>query len=324
MHGGLFNLFSQAVLAADAAPQSAPAGSLALQWLFAIIAGVAFAGLWLAFLFGTRAGIIARATAKEAIRQPIYPLLLSLALMMLVVNTFTPFFSLGDDVKMLEICGLATLLICGMLLAIWTSSMSIADEIEGKTAMTLLSKPINRRQFIVGKFMGIQTAVVALVLPVVMALVGLTYYKVFYDARESVTQGITAVVAGREALSVLPAAVLAFLEISVMSAISVAISTRLPMAVNMVTCLAIFVVGHLTPSLVGTNVGRLEPVMFMARVIANVLPAVEVYNVESAIVSGTIFRMPAAYLGLATIYTIAYSAMAILFAFILFEDRDLA
>jgi len=60
---------------------------------------------------------------------------------------------------MLMDCGLATILICGLLLAVWTSSTSIAEEIEGKTAMTLLSKPINRRQFIVGKYVGIMSAV---------------------------------------------------------------------------------------------------------------------------------------------------------------------
>src|SRR6516225_11036861 len=56
-----------------------------------------------AFLYGTRAGIIARATTKEALRQPVFFLLLAVSLCMLVVNTFVPFFSLGDDVKMLEI-----------------------------------------------------------------------------------------------------------------------------------------------------------------------------------------------------------------------------
>ena len=71
-----------------------------------------------------------------------------------MVNTFLPFFSLGEDIKMLKDCGLATILISGLLLAVWTASTSIANEIEGKTAMTLLSKPINRRQFIVGKYIG--------------------------------------------------------------------------------------------------------------------------------------------------------------------------
>lgn len=273
------------------------------------------------FLYTTRAGIIARATTKEALRQPVFSLLLILSLMILVLNTFVPFFSLGEDVKMLEICGLATILISGMLLAIWTSSISIADEIEGKTAMTLLSKPINRRQFIVGKFMGIQTAVLALVLPVTVAFWGLIVYKVFYDARES-SGDPNAVLAQLEAYRILPAVVLSLLEIAVMSAISVAISTRVPMVVNMVTCLAIFVVGHLTPSLVRGNLGKLELVTFFARVIATVLPAVDVYNVEAAIVTGSV--VPVNYLGYAALYSAAYVAAAVLLAFILFEDRDLA
>ncbi|HLJ11147.1 MAG TPA: ABC transporter permease [Planctomycetaceae bacterium] len=282
---------------------------------------LAFAAGLLAFLYFTRAGIIARATAKEAIRQPVFSLLLALSLMMLVLNTFVPFFSLGDDVKMLEICGLATILISGMLMAIWTSSISIADEIEGKTAMTLLSKPINRRQFIVGKFVGIQTAVLVLVLPIIAAFWGLIVYKMFYDARESAAE-TTLQAALLEAYKILPPVVLSLLEISVMSAISVAISTRLPMVVNMVTCLAIFVVGHLTPSLVRANLGKLELVTFMARMVATVLPAVENFNVEAAIVTGSV--VPKDYLGWVAAYTAAYVAAAILLAFILFEDRDLA
>ena len=274
-----------------------------------------------AFLYTSRAGIIARATAKEALRQPVFILLLLISLMMLILNTFVPFFSLGDDVKMLEICGLATILISGMLLAIWTSSMSIADEIEGKTAMTLLSKPITRRQFIVGKFVGIQSAVMLLVIPVACVFWGLIVYKVFYDARES-SGDATMEMAQFEALKIIPPVVLGLLEIAVMSAISVAISTRAPMVVNMVTCLAIFVVGHLTPSLVRTTLGRFELVTFMARVISAILPAVENFNVEAAIVTGSV--VPAKYLGLVAVYSAAYIAAAILLAFILFEDRDLA
>jgi len=275
-----------------------------------------------AYLYLTRGGIIARATAKEALRQPVFALLFAVSLVMLVLNTFIPFFSLGDDVKMLEICGLATILISGMLLAIWTSSMSIADEIEGKTAMTLLSKPINRRQFIVGKFVGIQTAVLVLVVPLAIAFWGLSVYKVFYDARESSTDA-TMGLARLEAFKILPAVLLSLLEIAVMSAISVAISTRAPMVVNMVTCLAIFVVGHLTPSLVRSNLGKLELVTFFARVIAILLPAVENFNVEAAIVTPDAV-IPAEYIGVAALYSAAYVAAAILLAFILFEDRDLA
>lgn len=325
----LFVVVSQGLLlAADASAEVAAAGAQTgainlNDWLLPAVVAAGLFALFLGFLFGTRAGIIARAAAKEAIRQPVFPMLMAVSILLLVINTFIPFFSLGDDVKMLEICGLATMLICGMLLAVWTSSMSIADEIEGKTAMTLLSKPINRRQFIVGKFMGIQTAVLTLLVPVTIVFCALVYYKVFYDAHESASSDqITSMHALAEAIRVLPGVVLVFLEITIMSAISVAISTRLPMVVNMVTCLAIFIVGHLTPSLVGANLGRLEPVMFIARMIAIVLPAVENFNIETALVTGRM--VPPDYIGWTALYTAAYGTMAILLAFMLFEDRDLA
>ena len=145
--------------------------------------------LYFVLLFGvaafTQAGVIARATTKEAIRQPVFLLLMAMGLLLLLLNTFLPFFSMGDDVKMLMDCGLATILICSLLLAVWSASTSIADEIEGKTAMTLLSKPINRRQFIIGKYLGILKAVVWLMLPMVITFLLLVYFKVGYDAREA-------------------------------------------------------------------------------------------------------------------------------------------
>ena len=275
-----------------------------------------------AVLYTTRTGVIARAAAKEAIRQPVFPLLLTISLVMLVFNTFIPFFSLGEDVKMMEVCGLAMLLICGMFLAIWTSSMSIADEIEGKTAMTMLSKPVNRRQFILGKFLGIQTAVLLMALPIVLAFAGLTIYKVFYDARESTRDDVTIENAVIEVLRLMPAVVLVLLEIMVMSAISVALSTRVPMVVNLVTCLAIFVVGHLTETLVVSNIGKLELVGFMARLVAMVLPAVGMFNVEAKLMTDG--SVPPVYVGWAAVYAGAYIMAAILLAFWLFEDRDLA
>ncbi len=65
--------------------------------------------------------MIARATTKEAIRQPLFLLLLFVALLLIIVNSFLPFFSLGEDFKMLKDCVLATVLISGLLLAVWTS-----------------------------------------------------------------------------------------------------------------------------------------------------------------------------------------------------------
>jgi ABC-type transport system involved in multi-copper enzyme maturation permease subunit len=274
------------------------------------------------FTYSTKAGVIAQATAKEAVRQPIFLLSLALAIVILVINTFLPFFSLGEDVKMLKDCGLATLLITGLLIAVWTASTSVADEIEGKTAMTLLSKPINRRQFVLGKYIGILQGILWFLLPVAVAFMGLIFYKVGYDAKESSLDPPTVAARFAVMIQILPGLLLIFMEIAILTAISVAISTKIPMVVNLTTMLAIFIVGHLTPVLVQTGGLQFETVEFMARLIATVLPSLDLFNTNAAVATG--IMVPPIYLGTTAIYCVCYCTAAILFGFILFEDRDLA
>lgn len=289
----------------------------------------------------SRVGIVARATTKEAVRQSVFILLLLIALALLVLNTFVPFFSLGEDVKMLKDCGLATILFASLLLAVWTASTGISAEIEGKTTMTLLSKPLNRRQFIVGKFLGIVQAVLWLMIPLAICFLVLIYYKVGYDARES-SQPIPEFVQWTQVswlpfqlptptpvrwepmVQIIPGLFLIFFEAVILTAISVALATRVPMMVNIVTCLAVYIVGHLAPILVqvSSDSAVLENVQFVARLIATVLPALELFNTQAAVATGSI--VPADYLGWAALYCVVYSTAAILGAFILFEDRDLA
>ena len=298
----------------------------------------------------TRAGVLAAATAKEAVRQPVFLLSVALAAALLVLNTFLPFFSLGEDVKMLKDTGLATMLIVGLLVAVWTASTTIHDEIEGRTAMTLLSKPINRRQFVLGKYLGILQAVGLLTVVVGVIFLGLVFYKVGYDAKEAskpldYTQWVQAEALGvdwvpglagkevripqvdrvRSTFEVVPALLLVYLEIAVLTAISVAISCRLPMVVNLSVCFTVFIIGHLTGVLVlwkGDGGALVEGVRFVAGLIATVLPALPAYSSEAAIARGAL--VPPEYLAWASLYTVCYSTAAILVAFLLFEDRDLA
>lgn len=295
---------------------------LATNWwpvhavIFLLLIGLAV------FTYATKAGVIAQATAKEAVRQPIFLLSLALAISILVLNTFLPFFSLGEDVKMLKDCALATILITGLLIAVWTASTSVAEEIDGKTAMTLLSKPITRRQFVLGKYIGILQGIMWFMVPVSLVLMGLIFYKVGYDARESSLEAPSVAQRFQVTVQVLPGLLLMFMEIAVLTAVSVAISTRLPMVVNLTAMLAIFVVGHLTPVLVQAGGLQLEYVEFMARLIATVLPSLDLFNTNAAIATGTL--VPAKYLGMTALYCACYCAAAILLGFILFEDRDLA
>lgn len=332
------------VLAQQTSPQDLGLEHFA-PWQFHLTTGLTLFGLIMLFAINwfTKTGVIARATCKESIRQPMFYSLLLVSILIMMLNTWIPFFSMGDDTKMFLDCGLATVLICSILLAIWTSSMSIADEIEGKTAMTLLSKPITRRQFIVGKYLGLLQGVVIFMIPVLLAFCFLAYYKVGYDLKESSKPvldfyvWVDATLGSSEiqylwfeptrfavVQQILPGLLLIFLEVAVLASISVVISTRLPMVVNFSVMFAVFVIGHLTPVLVQSSVQNeeLEFVSFVARLFATVLPQLDAFNMSAYIVTGS--TVPPVYLGYTALYGIAYCIAAILLAFILFEDRDLA
>jgi ABC-type transport system involved in multi-copper enzyme maturation permease subunit len=267
---------------------------------------------------------IASATAKEAIRQPAFFVLAAIAGFWLIASIYIAYFTFGEDIKMYKDTGLTTISFACLLLALLTSSSTVAEEIEGKTAITLLSKPINRRQFIFGKFLGIEMGVLVMYLFLgTLFAIGVAY-KYSYDLREAAgTEG-----QGKQwaqVAQVLPGLVLGFFEVTVLTAVSVAISTRLPMLVNLVVCISIFFLGHLTPILVDvTAEGRAnELVHFMAQLFAFGLPELEFFNASPAISTGAVIPW-AGYVLPALGYCVLYSGAAILFAFLLFEDRDLA
>src|SRR3954466_3945538 len=130
-------------------------------------------------------GTIALATAKEAIRQPAFFVLAFLAGASLVGSIFVSYFTFGEDIKMYKDTGLTTISFACLLLALLTSSSTVAEEIEGKTAIMLLSKPINRRQFILGKFLGIEMGVLALFIVLGTLFELGVWYKYADDLRES-------------------------------------------------------------------------------------------------------------------------------------------
>jgi len=202
------------------------------------------------------------------------------------------------------------------------SISSVADEIDGRTALTVLSKPIGRRRFILGKFLGIvwPVAVMFIVLGIVFLFV--TAYKPIYDAPMTSGEPPVWQQCHLEMIRIVPGLVLAFFQVVVLAALSVAISTRVPVLGNFILCFSVYVLGNLTPAIVKSSANQFAPVAFIGKLLATVVPNLEHFDVQAAI--STDSDVPFAYLGLSLIYCILYSAVAMLLALVMFEDRDLA
>lgn len=101
---------------------------------------------------------VAWATFIETIRQPIYGVILLATAILMVLNVSLAAFTLGDDNKLLLDIGLSTLLLSGLFLSAFSAAGVLGREIENKTVLTVISKPISRPVFVLGKFIGLVAA----------------------------------------------------------------------------------------------------------------------------------------------------------------------
>lgn len=281
-------------------------------------------------MFFPKTAAISEATATSEISQLLFLLCAVIGCLFMIVAIYLPYQTFGEDIKVLKHTGLQVMLILGMVVAIWASSTSISDEIEGKTALTLLSKPVSRRQFIIGKFLGIVGVVAVLFVMISLFFLPAVASKPMFDSREGATfeyerfgeKGISWQLLHEETVDVVPGVVLVFLETVVLASVSVAISTRLPMIANFLITFGVYAMGHLTPAIMQVSAQGFEPVKFVASLLATVLPVLENFEIYGAISAGR--EVPLEYIGLSALFAILYSLMAMFLALILFEDRDLA
>jgi len=102
---------------------------------------------------------IARNAFLESIRQPIFAVLLVVGILAMVLNVNLAAFTLEDDNKLLIDLGLSTLFLAGLLLAAFTATGVLTREIENKTVLTVVSKPVPRAAVVAGKYLGVAAAI---------------------------------------------------------------------------------------------------------------------------------------------------------------------
>jgi ABC-type transport system involved in multi-copper enzyme maturation permease subunit len=318
-------------------------GSVLFAQLMADVVVVLFG---LLFLTWPKGASVAQAAFREGVRQPMFWFITVFAVVVLLALPIIPYFTFGEDLKMVTELGFSTIMVCAGGFGVLAAAMSISEEIEGRTAITLMSKPVSRRQFLLGKFAGLLLASLAMTAALTWVFEWVLVFKPYIDKEplppppflDMLTQSWSSLgpVAAyllrgavwwlSEAGGTLPGITLGFCQAMVLIAIAVALATRLPMVVNVVTCVVVYFLGHLTPLLAQVSQNRLPLVQFVAQLFGNLLPGLDYFDLGPAIVRDA--SLPpgafAIYLGTVALYAALYTAISLLFGLILFEDRDLA
>jgi hypothetical protein len=295
---------------------------------------------------------VALAAFREGLRQPMFYLLGAVALGLMVLAPFIPYFTFGEDFVMMQELGYDTIMLLPLLMGVIAASMSISEEIEGRTAITLMSKPVSRRQFLLGKFAGILLATFVLTAALGWFFNWVLLYKRWLDRMDPlpplpdlagwmgsfVGKGEAAdFVRGMrlwffEEWAIAPGLVLGFSKVMVLVAIAVSLATRLPMIVNLIVCLTIYFLGHLTSVLQdiaarrnqGETVGKL--LSFSSQAFDIFMPRLDLFSLGPALVLDRSLTEPDFLKYTAEVFgfSVIFTGVALLVGLVLFEDRDLA
>ncbi|HOK66252.1 MAG TPA: ABC transporter permease subunit [Anaerohalosphaeraceae bacterium] len=101
---------------------------------------------------------IAKNTTFETLRQPIYIIIIICALLLLLLAPAISMYTLDEDVKLLRELAFSTLFLAGLFISVFSAGGAVTEEIETGTITTVLSKPIPRPLFLLGKFAGLAFA----------------------------------------------------------------------------------------------------------------------------------------------------------------------
>ncbi len=105
---------------------------------------------------------IATNAFMELIRQPIFLLLMTFSASFDIFLASVSYFGFGDDPKLVKDSVLAVMLLTGLFGAVLSAAASLAHEIRSGTALAVLSKPVGRAQFLLGKYAGLAGALTLL------------------------------------------------------------------------------------------------------------------------------------------------------------------
>ena len=126
----------------------------------------------------TRIRLIAGTTFLEAVRQKFFNSLLLISVALVVSSTFFQQFDFGaGELKFITDFGFGALFFFGSILSITATTQLFFNEIENRTALTMLAKPVYKLEFLAGKFLGAHLLMLCFTLAITMVLSGILYWR---------------------------------------------------------------------------------------------------------------------------------------------------
>src|SRR5687768_2921195 len=254
---------------------------------------------------------------KESVRDRVPYNLVLFAVLLISSSYLIGQLTAGQDVKIIKDLGLAATAVFGLFIAVFIGIGLVSKEVERRSIYGLLSKPISRPQFVIGKYAGL-----VLTLAVNVAVMTAATYAVlaYMTWMQSETFKAALEAPGVDP-RMLKAVVLTFMELMLITAIALFFSTFSSPILSAAFTFGLYIVGHFNADLKNFElVVDSKPAVWLARGLYHVLPDLSAFDVKMQVVHG--MNVSAGYLAEAAGYGAAYIAALLLTATVIFSRRD--
>ena len=248
--------------------------------------------------------VVAHNTFREATRDRMLAGIVTAGLLMIGGTQIVGVLALGEGRRITVDLGLSSIGLLGMFVVLLVGTSLVAKEIERRTIFNLLSRPIARHEYLIGKWAGLSAALWA-----VCAILGLALWGVL-AARGGANFGP----------GLAQAVYLTGLELSVVTAIAVLFSALSTPVLSALYTLACYLIGQWSYDLRSFAERAPEPLGLVLASIANVVPNLPLFNMRALASGANVTSLD--HMLIATLYALTYCGCALALATAAFESRD--
>ena len=251
--------------------------------------------------------VMATNVFREVIRDRILYIIGFYALLMVVVMQLLPQIAASTEDKIFLDFGLAAMNVLGLIVAVFVGTGLVSKEIEKRTVLSLIAKPISRAEFIIAKHLGLSSVLALLVAVMTVIYLALLQF-----------QGIT-----YSLISILLAAVFLFLQLSLITAFALALGVFTSSVLATLLTFGVYLMGNFSQDLV--NIGRISKNPGFERVTQTlylILPDLSRLDLKNLAVYGTqLLPSPLTLLANAA-YGVVYIVLVLAIAILVFARRE--
>ena len=260
---------------------------------------------------------VAVSVFRESVRDKVLYNLVAFAVLLMAASYLIGQLTAGQDIKIIKDLGLAAIATFGLMIAVFIGIGLVWKEVERRSIYSLLSKPLSRGEFIVGKYCGL-----GLTLVVNIAVMVVAWFAVLAYMASTISPDVRAAwPAPATDLAMLSAVGLIVVELMLVTAIALFFSTFSSPFLSAGLTLGLWVIGHFNDDLKNFEAVVNSPVAaWLARGLYYVLPNFSAFDIKQQVVYAQ--AVPAGYVVTTALYGGIYIALLLVASVAIFSRRD--